>query len=87
MDKKPEIDGAWLELDWNAVSEPESLEAIKAAKIVAVRMKNVRFEFSAEEKDRLASKLAALCADFSDELSALDKEQRAFLLWKMLLLS
>ena len=86
MDKKPEIDGSWQEMDWNVIGDAESFDALKGAQIVAIRMKNVRFEFSAEERQRLVDRIGGLLTDFADELAGLDKEQRAFFLWKMLLL-
>ena len=81
MEKKPKIDGKWVEVDAKElVSRKEEVESSEILVVNAMRV-----EFGGSDKEAFAKRVSELCEELSEEMEGMDDEQRSFYVIKKML--
>lgn len=82
MEKKPVVDGAWLEVEAKDILKRKA--EVEAATLVALT--NIRVELGKEEAARLLARLQECAAAHEAALNGMDEEQKAFFLFRQILM-
>lgn len=83
MEKKPEVDGKWVEVDFSEiVSRMEELNACEIGVI-----KNARLEMAGDDMPRFVAKFNEVAAACSDETEGMDDSQKSFYVLRRMVLS
>lgn len=83
MEKKPEVDGSWVEVPATEIAS--RLEEIEKCQILVVT--SARIEMCGDDKKRFEQKLAELADEHRELLEEMDEQQRSFWLLRKMLLS
>jgi len=83
MEKKPEIDGSYVEIE--AVDMVARKSESEESKVLVVT--NARLELAGEDKDLFVVKFNRLVDELSDETEGMDDKQKSFYILRRMLLS
>jgi hypothetical protein len=82
MEKKPVVDGKWVEIDANEISA--SSEEIGKCEILVIN--SARIDLGGPDKDAFAEKFARVSNEFSTETDGMDDEQRSYYIFRKMLI-
>jgi len=74
MEKKPEVDGSWKEVDADSVIA--NVEALNAAQIIVIR--DSRLELAGEDKVKFMDKFSHVMSESESEVEGMDESQKSY---------
>jgi hypothetical protein len=84
MQKKPEVDGAWLELQFTDLTK-ENVELMKGAKCIVLN--DIRIELSGEDVAKFIEKYINIRQGSESEMTGMTEQQKSFYVTRKMLLS
>lgn len=83
MEKKPEVDGKWLEVETaDIIAKAEDLSKCEIGVV-----KNGRLEMGAEDMSKFMSKFEKVSAACAGEMEGMDDSQKSFYVFRKMVLS
>lgn len=81
MEKKPEIDGRWVDIE--AEQMVSMIEEVEKSELLAIR--SVRIELGADDKKRFVERFVALMEQSKEETEGMDDSQKSFYVFRKML--
>lgn len=83
MEKKPEVDGAYVEVEATELTARSD----EVAKSTVLTVVNARLELAGDDKRRFVAKFNGMAEKFADETKGMDDRQKSFYILRQMLVS
>ena len=83
MEKKPEVDGSWVECEASELIE--NIDAIEDSQILAVNA--TRMELGGEDKKQFVDKFKKIAEEFASEMEGMNDSQKSFYIVRKMVIS